>query len=60
MVILSKNFATSTWCLEDLAKIIECLKEKGITILPTFYDVDPSNVRKQAGTFAQAFTEHEE
>ena len=25
-----------------------------------FYDIDSSNVRKQMGTFAQAFTEHEE
>ena len=29
-------------------------------VLPTFYNVDPSNVWKQTGTFAQAFTEHEE
>ena len=29
-------------------------------VLPTFYNVDPSNVWKQIGTFAQAFTEHEE
>ncbi|XP_065625392.1 TMV resistance protein N isoform X3 [Quercus suber] len=60
IVILSKNFATSTWCLEELAKIIECMKEKGMTVLPTFYNVDPSNVRKQTGFFAQAFIEHEE
>ena len=30
------------------------------TVLPISYNVDPSNVRKQTGTFAQAFTEHEE
>ena len=60
IVILSKHFATSTWCLEELATIIECMKEKGMIVLPTFYNVDPSNVWKQTGTFAQAFTEHEE
>ena len=60
IVILSKHFATSTWCLEELAKIIECMKEKGMIVLPTFYNVHPYNVRKQTGTFAQAFTEHEE
>ena len=60
IVILSKHFATSTWCLEELATIIERMKEKGMIVLPTFYNVDPSNVWKQTGTFAQAFTEHEE
>ena len=44
IVIVSKNFATSTWCLEELAKIIECMKEKGMIVLPNFYNVDPSNV----------------
>ncbi|CAL9020025.1 unnamed protein product [Prunus brigantina] len=29
-------------------------------ILPIFYDVDPSNVRHQRGSFAEAFTKHEE
>ncbi|CAL5401855.1 unnamed protein product [Camellia sinensis] len=29
-------------------------------ILPVFYDVDPSQVRKQMGSFAEAFGRHEE
>ena len=32
----------------------------GMTILPIFYDVNPSDVRKQKGTFAQTFAKHEE
>ncbi|XP_050253751.1 disease resistance protein Roq1-like [Quercus robur] len=28
-------------------------------VFPVFYDVDPSDVRKQEGTFAKAFAEHE-
>uniref|UniRef100_A0A2N9GV40 Uncharacterized protein n=1 Tax=Fagus sylvatica TaxID=28930 RepID=A0A2N9GV40_FAGSY len=31
----------------------------GMRVLPVFYDVEPSDVRKQLGTFAQAFIEHE-
>ena len=31
-----------------------------MTVLPIFYGVDPSDVRKQMGSFAQAFAEHEE
>jgi hypothetical protein len=60
IVIFSRNYASSTWCLEELAKIVGCMKVKGMTVLPIFYNVDPSDVRKQKRTFAQAFVEHEE
>ena len=59
IVILSKNYVSSTWCLDELAKIIQCMKVIGMTVLPIFYDVDPSDAKKK-GTFAQAFAEHEE
>uniref|UniRef100_A0A2N9IVU2 Uncharacterized protein n=1 Tax=Fagus sylvatica TaxID=28930 RepID=A0A2N9IVU2_FAGSY len=36
------------------------MKVMKTTVLPIFYDVDPSNVRKQTGTFAQSFAEHKE
>ena len=60
IVILSRNYASSRWCLDKLVKIIECMKEIEITVIPIFYDMDPSLVRKQTGTFAQAFAAHEE
>ena len=59
IVILSKNYASSTWYLDELVKIMECSKKMGLIVLPIFYDVDPSVVRKQTGTYAQAFDEHE-
>ena len=59
IVILSKNYASSTWCLDELVKIMECKKKMEQTVLPIFYLVDPSEVRKQAGTYAQAFDEYE-
>ncbi|BBH08999.1 LIM domain-containing protein, partial [Prunus dulcis] len=58
IVILSQNYASSSWCLEELTKILQCMKSKG-TVLPVFYNVDPSDVRKQSGSFAGAFVEHE-
>ena len=60
IVILSRNYASSTWCLDELVKIIGRMKEMKMTVIPIFYNVDPSNVRKQKGTFAQAFDKHEE
>ncbi|GMP39621.1 hypothetical protein CsSME_00010382 [Camellia sinensis var. sinensis] len=39
--------------------IVEQRRTVGHVILPVFYDVDPSNVRKQTGTLAEAFERHE-
>ncbi|XP_030934586.1 TMV resistance protein N-like [Quercus lobata] len=60
IIILSKNYASSTWCLDELAKIVKCREEMGLIVLPIFYDVDPTDVRNQTGTFEQAFTDHQE
>ena len=60
IVILLENYASSTWCLDELAKIIACKKDMGMTVLPLFHLIDPSYVRKQMGTFAHAFGKHEE
>ncbi|KAL6269686.1 hypothetical protein ACE6H2_026597 [Prunus campanulata] len=59
IVVLSPNYASSSWCLDELTKILQCMKSKG-TILPVLYNVDPSHVRKQSSSFACAFAEHEE
>ncbi|XP_044495428.1 disease resistance protein RUN1-like isoform X2 [Mangifera indica] len=60
VIVFSRNYATSSWCLDELAKIVECMKEMGQTVVPVFYDVDPSDVRKQTGSFGEAFRKHEE
>ena len=47
IVILSKNYASSTWCLEELAKIVESdMDTEKSNIFPVFYQVEPSEVRK--------------
>ena len=55
IIVFSKNYASSSWCLDELAKIIECTKK----VLPIFYQVDPSEVRKQIGDFGNELTELE-
>ena len=60
IVILSKDYASSNWCLDELANIISCKKDIEMAVLPVFHYVDPSDVQKQMGTFAQAFVKHEE
>ncbi|XP_042957699.1 disease resistance protein RPV1-like isoform X1 [Carya illinoinensis] len=59
IVIFSANYASSKWCLMELAEIVEWKKKMNLTIIPIFYHVDPSDVRNQRGTFAEAFTAHE-
>ncbi|RXI06313.1 hypothetical protein DVH24_018355 [Malus domestica] len=59
VVILSKNYASSRWCLDELVKILQCRESKKQIVLPVFYKVDPSNVRKQTGSYGDAFTDHE-
>ncbi|MED6194614.1 hypothetical protein PIB30_030108 [Stylosanthes scabra] len=60
IVVFSMNYASSTWCLQELAKITDCIQIPGHHVLPVFYDVSPSEVRKQSGNYEAAFTEHEE
>ena len=60
VIILSKDYASSSWCLDELAHIIFCKEQKGMTVLPVFHYVDPSDVRKQRKNFEQAFVEYEE
>ncbi|XP_060196153.1 TMV resistance protein N-like isoform X2 [Lycium barbarum] len=48
LIVFSKNYAHSTWCLDELLKIMEYNKqEKGQIVLPAFYDVEASTVSKQ-------------
>nr|BAC43641.2 putative disease resistance protein [Arabidopsis thaliana] len=57
IVILSKKYASSSWCLDELVEILECKKAMGQIVMTIFYGVDPSDVRKQIGKFGIAFNE---
>ncbi|XVE81452.1 hypothetical protein DITRI_Ditri15bG0064900 [Diplodiscus trichospermus] len=60
IIVFSKDYASSTWCLDELLKILEHIKSSQHTILPIFYDVDPTQVKNQTGSYAEAFSKHEE
>ncbi|KAJ6855709.1 hypothetical protein NC651_040369 [Populus alba x Populus x berolinensis] len=55
VIVFSENYASSKWCLEELAKIFERRKNNGQIVIPVFYQVDPSHVRNQTGSFGDAF-----
>uniref|UniRef100_A0A2N9GUT4 non-specific serine/threonine protein kinase n=1 Tax=Fagus sylvatica TaxID=28930 RepID=A0A2N9GUT4_FAGSY len=58
LVIFSENYVSSTWCLGELNKIVDCRKG-GLKVLPIFYHVGPSDLQYQRGIFEVAFAEHE-
>ncbi|RHN39422.1 putative TIR domain, winged helix-turn-helix DNA-binding domain-containing protein [Medicago truncatula] len=60
LVIFSPNFASSHWCLDELVKIVECRANYGRILLPVFYQVEPSDVRHQNGSYRDAFAQHEQ
>jgi len=60
IVVFSKNFASSCWCLDELVEIMSHRETTGRTLLPIFYHIKPSDVRSLTGTFAEAFAMHEE
>lgn len=60
IVIFSTRYASSIWCLEELAHIIKCRNEMDQNVIPIFYDVSPSDVRHQNPPFDESFSQHEE
>lgn len=60
IVVLSAHYASSSFCLEELVKILDCINGKGRLVWPIFYDVDPSDVRKQTGSYGEALAVHKE
>ncbi|ESQ55159.1 hypothetical protein EUTSA_v10024234mg [Eutrema salsugineum] len=55
IVLLSKNYASSKWCLDELVEIMKCREELGQTVMAVFYKVDPSDVKKLLGDFGKVF-----
>ncbi|XP_070680806.1 TMV resistance protein N isoform X2 [Malus domestica] len=60
IAILSSNYADSTWCMEELAKAVECRRVMGQILVPVFYHVHRSELRNQTGNFGKAFCKLEE
>lgn len=51
LVVLSKNYTSSRWCLDELLMIMDLHFKRGMKVVPVFYGVDPSHVRHQTGSF---------
>ncbi|KAF8045627.1 hypothetical protein N665_4604s0002 [Sinapis alba] len=61
VVLLSKNYAESHWCLNELVEIKKCIETKKLDfVIPVFYKVKTSHVKKQSGKFGEKFLAYQE
>ncbi|PNY12647.1 disease resistance protein (TIR-NBS-LRR class) [Trifolium pratense] len=60
IVVLSENYASSSWCLDELAKILECKQLKNQLVWPIFYKVQPSDIRDLKNNYGVSMTNHEQ
>ncbi|PKI65925.1 hypothetical protein CRG98_013674 [Punica granatum] len=58
--LFSKGYASSKWCLKEVAEMVKHKDETKHMILPIFLDVTPDEVQHQTGSYAEAFAQHEE
>ncbi|XP_039155707.1 disease resistance protein RUN1 [Eucalyptus grandis] len=58
VLVFSENYASSTWCLDELVKVMECRRNEEQRVLPVFYKVDPGVIRKQRESYGKALASH--
>ncbi|XP_004304741.1 PREDICTED: TMV resistance protein N-like [Fragaria vesca subsp. vesca] len=60
VIIFSQDYASSPWCLDELAYIMERKERYEGLAIPIFHEMNPSHVRHQTGDYATVFAKHEE
>ncbi|MED6143193.1 hypothetical protein PIB30_004284 [Stylosanthes scabra] len=58
IIVLSPKYADSSFCLKELVHILDCIKGNSRLVLPVFYEVDPSDVRRLKNSFGEAMAKH--
>nr|XP_017225570.1 PREDICTED: TMV resistance protein N-like [Daucus carota subsp. sativus] len=59
VVVISENYADSSWCLDELVQIMSCKRTNNQVVIPVFYYIDPSDLRHHKGSFGAALKKHE-
>lgn len=55
VVIFSKDYTGSEWCLDELAQIKDCIDQGGLNVFPIFYKLAPAVVRELREKFGDTF-----
>ncbi|KAL7618730.1 hypothetical protein Lser_V15G03960 [Lactuca serriola] len=58
VIVLSRNYAASTWCLDELVLILDQRKTCNHIVVPIFYHVEPTDVRKEESSFGDAMDKY--
>ncbi|XP_048330796.2 disease resistance protein Roq1-like [Ziziphus jujuba] len=59
IIIFSKNYASSLWCLDELVETLNYRELFGQLVWPVFFNVDSYEVRNHTGSFGIALAEYE-
>ncbi|OMO58100.1 hypothetical protein COLO4_34878 [Corchorus olitorius] len=59
IIVFSKEYAFSHWCLDELVEIMKQREERGHRVYPIFFYVEPSDFRHQRNTVEEDFKKHE-
>ncbi|KAL8090600.1 hypothetical protein AgCh_039882 [Apium graveolens] len=59
VVVFSENYASSTWCLDELVEIYKTYTTKKRLVIGVYYKIKPSVVRWQNGSFKEHFDKYE-
>ncbi|KAI6680701.1 hypothetical protein NL676_034582, partial [Syzygium grande] len=59
IIVFSEDYASSPWCLEELARIMECKEQRDLKVFPMFYKVEPREVRTPRESYKEAMDKHE-
>ncbi|XP_022641631.1 disease resistance protein RLM3-like [Vigna radiata var. radiata] len=54
IVVFTKTYSESAWCLHQLQQIIQWHQTYCRHVLPVYYEIQPSDVRLQKGDFGKA------
>ncbi|XP_048136614.1 disease resistance protein L6-like [Rhodamnia argentea] len=59
--IFSKNYASSRWCLRELAHMVDCTSKSNGNkeILPIFLDVEPEDVKLKTNLYRQTLSKRQ-
>ncbi|XP_056171837.1 TMV resistance protein N-like [Syzygium oleosum] len=59
IIVFSEDYASSWWCLEEVARIMDYKKERDLMVFPLFYKVEPREVRTPRERYREAMIKHE-
>ncbi|XP_042477664.1 disease resistance protein L6-like [Macadamia integrifolia] len=51
IAVFSERYTESSWCLKEVAQMVECQRTNGQVIFPIFFKVKTSDVQNRTGCF---------